>query len=70
MSARKSVYAITDLACDGGESPNAYVAKITAEVRLHFPPNTVTRDEVFEALDLAVSDAYDKASDFFRERDK
>ena len=59
MSARKSVYAITDVPCDGGVSPNAYVARITAEVRAHFPPNTVTRSEAQAALD----DAYLKASD-------
>lgn len=50
MSARKGFYAITDVGCDGGVSPNAYVPRITAEIRLHFPPATVTKDQVREAL--------------------
>ena len=50
MSARKSLYAITDMGCDGGVSPNAFVPRITAEIRVHFPPNTVTKEQVREAL--------------------
>ena len=36
MSARKTIYAITDTPCDGGVSPNAYKAAITAEMQAAF----------------------------------
>lgn len=68
MSARKGIYAITDVPCDGGVSPNAYKAQITAEVRLFFPPNTVTEEEVLDALHVAYTDAHSKAEAFFSER--
>lgn len=69
MSARKGIYRIVDVPCDGGESPNAYVPKITAEVRLHFPPNSVDRREVYSALYRAYEDAMTDAQVFFTERD-
>lgn len=53
MSARKSAYTIVDVPCDGGQSPNAYVPKITAEIRVHYPPSTVSFDEVMAALQSA-----------------
>lgn len=70
MSARKSVYAITDQACDGGVSPNAYVPKITAEIRVHYPPNTVTKDEVMAVLTTSLVKATIQVEEFFEERDQ
>lgn len=68
MSARKSVYAITDEACDGGESPNAYVPRITAEVRMHFPPNTVSETQVRGVLEASYNKAISQMQEFFEER--
>lgn len=69
MSARKSIHAITDIPCYGGASPNAYVPKITCEVRLHYPPNTVTEGDVLTALYYAHEEALGKVRTFFAERD-
>lgn len=44
---------------DGGVSPNAYFASITAEVRLFWPPRA-TREQVLDALHQAVEEALDK----------
>lgn len=65
MSARKGIYAIKDVPCDGGESPNAYVPKITAEIRVHFPPNTVSKVEVLAALYGVFDDAAADVEEFF-----
>lgn len=64
MSARASAYVIKDVPCDGGESPNAFVPRITVEVRVHYPPNTVSHQQVQEALD----EAYDDASQTLKKR--
>lgn len=66
MSARKAVYSIVDKGCDGGVSPNAYVPRITAEVRVHFPPYTVTQAEVTDALMDAYSDAMRQIKEHFK----
>lgn len=65
MSARKGIYAITDVPCDGGVSPNAYVPKITSEVRLHFPPDTVTDLQVLDALARSYLESRRKVLEFF-----
>lgn len=70
MSARKSVYAITDEACDGGASPNAYVPRITAEVRMHFPPNTVSETQVRAVLEASYNKTIIQMHEFFEERRK
>jgi hypothetical protein len=57
VSARKSAYAIVDHPCDGGVSPNAYRPAITAEVRVFYPPNTVTKEQVMAAFQEAVETA-------------
>lgn len=63
MSARASAYVIKDQPCDGGVSPNAYVPKITVEIRVHYPPNTVTHREVLGVLSQAVQETEDKLSE-------
>lgn len=65
MSARKGIYAIRDVPCDGGESPNAYVPKVTAEIRVHFPPYTASRDEVRAPLLEAIDDVMSQIEEFF-----
>jgi hypothetical protein len=70
VSARKSVYAITDEACDGGVSPNAYVPRITAEVRMHFPPNTVSETQVRAVLEASYNKTIIQMHEFFEERRK
>lgn len=53
MSARKCLYSSVHHACDPGKPPNQYVGAITAELRVHFPPNTepgLVRAAVDEAI--------------------
>jgi hypothetical protein len=71
MSARKSIYAITDQMCDGGVSPNAYVPKITAEIRVHFPPTWgVSEADVRAALYTAHEEALMKIREHFGDREE
>lgn len=58
MSSRKNVYVSNWTPCDGGESPNAYVPGITAEIRLFYPP--LQRALAREALENACADALRK----------
>lgn len=69
MSARKGIVASQRTACDGGVSPNQYIGHITAEVRLFFPPNTVTKEQIRLALFEAYSEAANKVDSYFEERD-
>lgn len=57
MSARKSLTVSHRTPCDGGESPNEYRAFITTEIRCHYPPSTVSRQEVLSALRTAYEEA-------------
>ena len=63
MSARKSAYVIKDVGCDGGVSPNAYVPRITVEIRVYFPPNTVAHRDVLSLLSQAVAETQEKLSE-------
>lgn len=60
MSARANITVSHKTPCDGGVSPNAYIPWITTEIRMHFPPTTVTADELREALDRAYAEALRK----------
>jgi hypothetical protein len=76
LSARANVYQIRDHGVYGGISPNAYVPRVTAEVRVHYPPVSVENIETaIRELDSAWSAARDelrararKAQDRERER--
>ncbi|KQU30321.1 MULTISPECIES: VWA domain-containing protein [unclassified Rhodococcus (in: high G+C Gram-positive bacteria)] len=56
MGTRKGLYGRSHRPADPGVSPNEYVGAITAEVRVHFPPNT-DQELVTEAIDEALADA-------------
>ncbi len=70
MSKRQSIYAITDLGCDGGVSPNAFVPRITAELRVHYPPNTVSKEEVQAAVATTLAKVRIQIEEYFEERDR
>lgn len=63
MSSRKSAYVIKDEPCDGGVSPNAYKPAITVEVRVFYPPNTVSHREVLSVLSQAMADTQEQLSE-------
>lgn len=65
MSARANVYQIRDRRVNGGVSPNAYVPKVTAEVRVHYPP--VDKANIAAAID-ELDRAYDAARNELRAR--
>jgi hypothetical protein len=68
VSARANIIASEKTPCDGGESPNAYQPWITTEIRCHFPPSTVSRQEVLSALRTAYEQAVGQAMEreFYR----
>ncbi len=50
MSARQHVYKIIRIPVEGGQSPNAYVAQITVEIRAYWPPGLGHEQEVVQAI--------------------
>ena len=61
MSPRPGLMASIRKPADGGRSPNNYVAAITAEVRLHWPPLAHPSD-----VEAALAEAYENALAQFR----
>ena len=55
MSSRPSVVVTNRVPSYGGESPNAFVASITVQMRAHWPP-LARREEV----ELAAREAYER----------
>jgi hypothetical protein len=63
VSRRTGIIKTVRVKVDGGESPNAYVPLITAEVRVFWPPHTVTAAQVMTALVEAAEAALDDLGD-------
>lgn len=67
MSARKAIYVSWSADCDPGESPNRYVGRITADLRLHFPPH-IDPVELRAVATDAVSQMWERVEEWQRER--
>ena len=69
MSARKTIYVNLHADCDPGESPNRYVGRITADLRLHFPPH-IDPAEVRAVATDAVTRMWQRVDEWQAERER
>ena len=57
MSSRKGAYVTRSERVHGGVSPNAYVPKITVEIRAFWPPSLGHQERVIELIREAAEEA-------------
>lgn len=60
MASRHGAYISVQVPVYGGVSPNAYVQKITVEVRAFWPPYLGYEDQVIDLIDKAAKEAIRK----------
>lgn len=63
MASRQGAHVSRRVDVDGGESPNAFIGKLTVDMRAFWPPYTVDKDQVIAEITAAAQELISKVRD-------